>query len=429
MGYFEKFKKKQVNIMQGKQVTVEYIKAKKYSEILPSADGDMILIKHIISPDDVSWLKSYRGSCKIFTTNPDTLVAYDIQQQLMKSMTIKLLKSIGLNYLHFNDTLYIFGDFNGFDFESNVPNMIRIHPVNRNDFETQISFDTGILDAAFTNEKLLKIQSTQKNFEDSEQQSSTKEVISEKDSPEKQSSMEVDLVRAELKNIFDSLYIVVKVELKGASIEKKTISLSEFYNKHNIAKGRLKGSWSLFGKEQISQIIDEGIARKAIDVADSQFTVNIDGYGRIIQIVKKDNFIAVMHSIENDYISYLRGNNESKKIGEIEIKTRFTPSDALKVNQSELLGYLIGFCPMQELETEKYISDVNRFIDESYWKLTDFASNVELKIVQSTYTEGQWRDLSFVNKVWKTCNDRHNRQFFTQQFVTLLKRYIKLLQV
>ncbi len=424
MGLFEIFKQKQVRIIPEKQVTVEYIRAKQLSEFFPSTDKEVLFIKHALSQDDLILLKSLRGSCIVFATHPDSMAAFDVQHELMKIMPVNILNSTGLNYLHYDDVLYIFADINDIDAVPDIPNIIRIHPVHRNDVENQISMETGVPDAALANEELPGTRNIPQNC----QQNSDEDGTSANVSPKQQTPGEVDLVRTELKKLFDARYTIVKIELKGTSIERKAISLSEFYTKHNIEKGRLKGSWSLFDKEHLSQIMDVGIVRKAIDALNGQFTVNIDCYGRIIRTEKTDAFIVNMKGIERDYISYLNNENKRKKIGVIEIKTRFAGLDELTATRSDLLGYLLSFCSIQGLSTEKYISDVNRFVDEAYWKTTDFASNVDLCVTQLTYTESQWKNHKFVYKVWQTCNDRSNRHFFDQDFTKILERYIELLR-
>lgn len=455
MGLFKILRQKQVSIKPETQVTIEYIKAEKLSDIFDSLRGDLLFIKRSISRDDANWLKSYSGNCIVFTTHPDTIETFDVQSELKKIITVNHLKSIGLNYIHCGDVLYAFAYSIGFDFKPEVPNMLRIHPVHRNDIETQISVVIGVLDAALGIKKSSndKIDSHNKELSDqqnnvnsaSENLSSEKQALAKIDlvrkelsdqqndanntsenlSSEKQVPAEIDLVRAELKNLFDARYTIVKVELKGTSIERKTISLSEFYNKHNIAKGRLKGSWILFEKEQLNEIIDEGIARKAMEDVYRRFTINIDGYGRIVRIENKDGFIAAMNKIEDDFRSYLRGNSKCEKVGEISIKTAFTPAGAINLSQSELMNYLISVCPVKGLETEKYIGDVKRFVDEVYWELTDFASNVELKYVKLTFTVDQWQDFCFLKSVWRTYTD--NRKYFTDDIVGLLERYMKLM--
>jgi|GEM_PF-2443572 len=424
MGLFEILRQKQVRITPEAQVTVEYIKANRLSDVLNSLDGDVLFIKHSISQNDANWLKSYRGNCMVFTTHPDTMATFNVSNELMKKLTVNYLKSIGLNYIHCRDVLYVFADSIDVEPALEIPNMLRIYPVRRNDIGTQISVDIGALDATIGIGDKSNEQNDSQNSELSDQSNPINN-IDNNPPAEKQFPTEIDWVRMELKKLFDERYTVVKVELKGVLIERKTISLSAFYNKHNIAKGRLKGSWNLFEKKELKNILDEGIARKAMDMVNQKFTINIDGYGRIVCLEKKDEFLKAMNQIKADYISYRRGKNGCKKIGEIEIKTEFKPEEAIRASCSELQNYLIGVCPVKGPEAERYMNEVKYFADASKWISVVFASKVELTSILTTYTDDQWQDDSFVKKVWRTC--KSNREYFEYDFAELLHRYIRLL--
>ena len=136
---------------------------------------------------------------------------------------------------------------------------------------------------------------------------------------EQKAPSKADLVRAALKEAFEKQFAVVKAELEGVSFENNTISLSEFYQKHGIAKGRLNGSWRLFEKETLSKIMDEGIIGKARDVVFRKYSASIPGYGRIVRVKDIEAFRSELDKIASDFRRYLDGDKDCTSIGGIPI--------------------------------------------------------------------------------------------------------------
>ena len=409
MDDFEMFRQKEIRITPESQVSVRYLKVAKAADVYALADGDILLVKHQITAADAHWLLSFPGKCTVFTGRPETLEALDATELLKGNAEVHLIRSVGLDYLHYGDSLLVFGRFPLPAIEPSVPNVVCIYPVQRRDIETQIAINMGIIEKAL---------GTSIGQNEEEQLDSDETTADENPS-------EADLVRIELKRRFENEYSVIKAEFSGVSFENKTISLSEFYRKHGIANGRLKGNWRLFEKEKLAEIMDDGILGKARDTVLRRFTVSIPGYGRIVRVKDIEALQATLQSIVSDYRSYLDGDRECKRVGEIPIVKPFFPYDTIAESFCDLLDYLISICPVKELETESYIQEAKEFADKEYYKLNRFSEQVSMRITETSYKENQWKSHEFINCIWKAIET--DRKFFSDGFVVLLERYSLLL--
>lgn len=328
-----------------------------------------------------------------------------------------IVLSICLDYLHFGETLFAFGRFPADGIKATVPNVVCISPVHRQDVEMQLSINLDAISAA------LGLDATM-------EQTPPEQEVAEAAAPEEESNSKVfpsknDLVRAAVKEEFESQFSIVKAEFSGVSFETKTVSLSEFYQKHGIAKGRLKGNWRLFEKETLKDIMDEGVVWKARDVVFRKYTANIPGYGRIVRNRDIEALRAELSKIALDYRRYLERDQECCSIGSIPISKPFSPWDAISESLNALLEYLIAICPAKGLETERYIQDAKRFVDKTCRELRCFSGQVRMRMTESSYRDSQWKNRDLINCVWEAISV--DRKFFGDRFVALLERYSNLL--
>ena len=391
----ELFHLNQITIAPDPNVQVEYLTIRNTLELYSRASGDVLLVKQQIGTQDMEWLKSYDGEKTVFTMRPKTLESLDA---LKECNGIAFLDSIDLNYLHFGEMLIVFGDLSQ---SASAPNAVLMQPVRRKDAEEIVK-------------AVSEAQDQQKSFaevkEDFQPSSETEEAV----------SSEMQLVKAELAKTFADTYTVVAVRFSGTSFESKTISLTEFYDKNGIEKGRLRGSWTLFEKQEIDKVLDEGIARKTVDAINKEMSLSIPGYGRIVRSEDLGRYREGLESIERDYRQYLNGNTQ--QVGSIHAKNGFTPNEAIENSLNELKRYLQTICPNPDWDG--YGEHVDYFINNTREKLTHFSDMVKLRITESSFTESQWGNSDFIKSIWKAYYI--NPGFFSDEFMRLLDRYSRL---
>ncbi len=395
MDFYELLQKKQISIIPDPAVKLEFFTFRRVQELYSLAQGDVLLVKQQIDFQDMEWLRSYGAEKTLFTTRPKTLESLDA---LKECNGATFLDSIDLNFLHFGEVFIAFGDLSP---NISAPNAVLMQPVRRKDAEEIVK-------------AVSEAQDQQKSFsevkEDFQPSSETEEAV----------SSEVQLVRTELSKTFTDTYTVVAVRFSGTSFENKTISLTEFYDKNGIEKGRLRGSWTLFEKQEIDKILDEGIVRKAVDIINKELSLSIPGYGRIVHSEDLGKYRDGLEKIEKDYREYLNGRGEH--VGSIKVKYKFTPSEAIEKSLRELKRYLLTICP--DPNSDVYGARVEYFIEETRGKLTDISDKVKLRITESSFKESQWENSDFIESIWKACNI--NPGFFSDEFMCLMDRYSHL---
>lgn len=207
MSLFEFFRQKQIKITPETQVAVRYLTAANVADLYDMATGDLLLVKRRITAEDAQWLLSYPGKSTVFTTNPETLEALDAQESLKSVAEMHIVLSICLDYLHFGETLFAFGRFPSDGIKATVPNVVCISPVHRQDVEMQLSINLDAISAA------LGLDATM-------EQTPPEQEVAEAAAPEEESNSKVfpsknDLVRAAVKEEFESQFSIVKAEFSG----------------------------------------------------------------------------------------------------------------------------------------------------------------------------------------------------------------------
>ena len=417
MNLFELFRQKQIHITPEIAVTVSFITVQRANELYSFAEGDLLLVKRQLTPDDANWLLNYSGKCQVFTLPPSNLEALDAQKNLTGFLPVHLLKTIGMNFIHYGDVLYLFDELMDADQSPETPNVVMLYPVHRKEIETQLFIDLETLMAALGADRS-KIDQSETSIEAS--------VPPEGNRPEEKpvAPTEIDFVRKRLCDLFSARYSVVRVEFSGTAPESKTIPLSSFYEKHGIAQGRLKGSWSLFEKEKVRESLDAGIVNRAKEAELKELTVSIPVYGRIIRSNDLETLHARMDGIADDFRAYLNGSPDCKKVGSISIQQSFSPKAAVEESFSKLAAYLHSLSPIEE-SYEHYHDSVERFIRDERLNLFPFSSKVDLQTVSTTFTENQWSSLDFLYRFIGATYDNPN--FFAEDFLNLLNRYAELL--
>jgi len=414
MNLLEFFRHKQINITSNEQVSVKFVSVINAAELYNNAAGDLLLIKKHISMEDAEILLSYHGSCSIFTEQPKTLDSFDSLKKLLNIFPVCYIDSVELNYLHYGNTLIAFCEALQKETTISFPNAVFINPVYRNDVETSMSIDA----------KALKAEPDKKSNDMTQSQNS---VPAESESEQKGSktTSEVILVRKALKELFDKTFSLIKVNFFGTNIENKIIGLSGFYKDNGIAEGRLKGSWTLFDKNTVGNVMEKGILEKAREKVFKQFSVSIPSYGRIIKIADTDKLKEQIYIILSEYQKYLKGDADCKSIYGVPINQGFSPSEAINESMEQLRTYLISAFPYDKFDfSSYYLRNVNDFIEQTRKSLVDFEKQTGVNINETSYTENQWENRDFINRLWEAVN--YHRSFFPRDFLSLLDRYSKL---
>lgn len=411
MGLFELFKQTKITVTPGSQVSVKHITSYSLPDLLCLAKGDTLVIKQTILYKEALAFIKFPDHCTIVTTAPTSLEPLDAVNCLLsaKNISLSYLPFIGLNYLHFDDQLFVFGDFPD-DVDDASPNVVRIAPVRRDDVKTIISIDDSLLSALPASEPQPGLIEDQHPDDGPSASFSTPEI-----------DQEHELIAAKLKEVFNDQYEIIDVSITGASIEKKTISLSDFYAKHKIAKGQLKGSWNLIDPVRARKVMDVGIARRAIDEVLAKYTINIPNFGKISK--KSDNAClrSLLSQIEKDYIAYLRGTPEVEKIGSIIVQTPFSPQALIKENLNSLENYLSELKHDDGWPQAKYLLHVKKFIAGASSKNDRLFSSVRLNLKWTVPADSQWTDKEFLLKLYFAMIE--SPDFANLQFLELLRRY------
>lgn len=415
MDLVELFRQKEIYIRPENAVKAEYIALQCARDLYSLAKGDLLLVKPQLTLQDAQELLSFKGAMDIFTMQPESLDAFDAQNILEKVASIRIIDGIGLSYLHSGDALYIFNDFLEEKLLSTTPNVVRLSPVWRKDIDTCLSIDSGVLAS-------LECASSAKSVSEKEGPKQREEdIFSSRQNHEQD---EIMLLRRKLCELFSSQYTEVRVMFSGTAPENRTISLSSFYEKHGIERGRLKGSWNLFEKNNRKDILDTGIVNRAKEAELNSISVSIPTYGRIIRSCELEELWKKMDAIAKDYRSYLDGDRNCKKVGSISVQKSFSPADIIEESLSGLKDYLHRIGEQMNAGI-RYHDAVDVFVRNEWRKQKPFSELVSLQITSSTYTESQWTNKNFVDRFWNAVCD-HN-DFFDEEFLGLLDRYTRLL--
>ena len=416
MNLFEVFRQKQVKITPEVTVNVEYITVGSIADIYARASGDVLLVKRQLTAQDITWLREYHESYTVFTTEPETLEALDAQKVLADTAGVHIIERIGLNFLHFGEELYAFPDIMDGSPAPGTPNVVLVHPAHRSDVETQLAINLDMIKAAMGIGGHESIPTG--NVEESD---NTPSDLAGRD---KGQEKEIALVRAELATRFAERYSVLRVRFSGSKPENRTVGLTEFYAKHKIAKGKLRGTWSLFHKADLDKIMDAGIVDQAKEAVLSKISVSIPGYDMLIRAKDVAGCRLAMEKIESDYKAYLDGKPGCTHVGEIKIAIAFSPMEALEATFMELRDYLLSLRSPWESEYA-YEDAVDSFLARERYKHRYFSDGVKMMLEETAYKASQWESQDFILSLWRAIEK--NPDFFDSDIVALLKRYTRLI--
>lgn len=427
MGIFEIFRKKTIKIQPDKNLTMNYYAVDKVTEVFPKTGDELLYIKKKLDQNDVEFLESFscNGPITVKSENPNDIFCSDIQNIINEKYDFGILDNISLNYLHTNDTLFVFSD----EIEKpSVPNVVKVYPVKRNDLEEYYSvpINTEIKSVTPDENKSGEDEPADDSKKKKDIKNDPDDIVAEIGNTNDGKKQELQLLLKALNDMFDSKYVIVSVEIKGAAIDRKTISLTEFYEKNRISPGRLKGSWTIFEKASAKKSFESGIVNRAMNAVYDEFAINIDGYGRIIKTDDSDKFKIKVKGIETDYKTYLRG-DKVEKIGDQIVFKQFDSNKVLNNSLEELKKYLISIRPKNE-EESSYNGVVEWFIEKQKRKYANFEKDVQVRTILSTFHNEQWKSKYFLSKIKNCIEKNREKGFFDEGFINLIERTENYLQ-
>lgn len=435
MSIWQTFLEKKSKISSDSVVTAEFIRGFVPHEMVKAATGDLFLIKSRLTPDDAEAIEKFNGECVACFAHPRIWEAYQLQERLQHLQSIKsnvsvqYVNTVGLNWIHYNDTLYIF-DENAGTVTAEYPDAVKLHPVKRTEIYEFVTVDAG--DITAPSEQAAPAV----GGEMVGGSAGTAETAS---NPEDADSQRVRLLREAISRHFSENYCLVKTEFHGCTIENKKISLSNFYRKYQISKGYLIGSWRVFPDDSKVSIIDKGIVQKAVDQVNDQFTCTCAGF-RILPRTTREQYDASIKQIHDEFVQYLNEstrpfNTDNKEgphtIGGIPVNTPFSPGQALSNTRDSLQKYLESLSFPKQYEFWEWQNEVNCFIDKNfpYERNYDWAKDVEIKTTYTNFDTWQWEDSSFIEQLLES--DRKHlktwgKVFFDSEIYDLMNQYVTM---
>jgi hypothetical protein len=294
--------------------------------------------------------------------------------------------------------------------------------MNREDVSFLYSKIESIPDSISENSDNSSINDSDNSELQDETVSNTPNEEADNKQPISEEKIEQNLILDEIQKIFNLKYVDISVKIEGGQVERKTISLNDFYKKHKISSGRLKGSWVIFDKDKADKYIEQGITKRAMKSVEDKFSLNIENYGKIIRKDNLDEFMKKVDDIVKNYKEYIKG-DDVKTIGDIPIHTKFNSKLPLKNTCEELRSYLFSICPYENRDEQyMYADSVDEFIDWVKDKYSDFYSDVKSITKYTNYPTEQWKNEDFLKKFIK-CVKEDKKEFFQSELIELIDRY------
>jgi hypothetical protein len=120
---------------------------------------------------------------------------------------------------------------------------------------------------------------------------------------------------AKLRNItvYRNIYKLVKIEIRGARVKNKSVSLRPINTIFPAANERLKSSWQVFSKDDLEDLwqmqMFSGEIQKIID----EFSLDIKRFGYLIKVDEKAEFEKSLKSEKELLLNALTGKQEESK--------------------------------------------------------------------------------------------------------------------
>ena len=404
-------------ITPDKSCEVEFIKNRTIEELLWMAKGSaLLIIKHVDTEGQRAALTN-KTKWNVYTEEPKTITEKHFYETLYKNgINHCFIPKINLNFFHDDTGLYIFSDKSG---DSDIPDMIRMYPVKREEVLVLIKKLSGIdIHENINSDQVAEgicIVSQQDLIQDVESPDSANDDSRQRDQKSKTNEKNKELYINELTHIFNSKYGLTKMKCQGVSFEDITISLNDIYKKLGVEKGRLKGSWKLFDKNDIAEDLDIGVAKDAIKACKDKYSYKVEGYDYIIALEKRKAFSDAVNEIEAQYKRYISG-EKIEIIGDIKILRQCRIKYKLEQVISELWLYLTKLCGKNE-HNERII---NKFLEKQLDKLDHFEDRIKIKQEWYNTMTYQWENIDFAKKILKVFTEKN----IEKEFCDLLIEYI-----
>lgn len=168
-------------------------------------------------------------------------------------------------------------------------------------------------------------------------------------------------------NFYRNNYKIVKMQVWGVRINKKSINIKPFYSLLPEVNKRLKSSWNILTTDDINELQDTKLFERELNIIIEDLykksLFDIGRFGYIIDVKKKEEFIESINNLKVDFKSYL-GKEPTK-----EAKVRFKINDInnkihksdlktiLERSRKQLEEHLLKLCPRFEVFKGKIFSE------------------------------------------------------------------------
>jgi len=146
----------------------------------------------------------------------------------------------------------------------------------------------------------------------------------------------VDPTRLRKIQFYRNHFKIVRIEVEGANLRNKSVSLRIFNKFFKEREERLKSSWQVFTPDEVKDFSSVTEIYDRIDKVKSEHQViPIGRFGNLIDLSEKSNFEMKIRLIE----SSIKGQKESKSVEATSLQINL--KEALKNSKENLLKYLL----------------------------------------------------------------------------------------
>jgi hypothetical protein len=354
-------------------------------------DDFVLFVRKHLTFEDVAQLNNLNNYV-VVTSYPSSVNEFNFQKEIAPHVQIINPFPNTIDYIYWKCTLWIFASSNG---KGYLWGAIEITNINSEDIDEYLNKAKVIFDYW---KEHVRDNNTEVGGSTSLENKDLvlPNVISYEKPP-------LELYRKEISDLFKELFSEIEVEFRGISVNRKTISLSDFYKKHHIAGEQLSGSWRLFEKATLEKHVDTWaveLARKQIDDA---YTIQIKGHGSILYNKWKSDYYHVLNDYYDSCKKYYNG-DYIEKIGTVKVSCQCTLVDVLEKSEINLRNYLIN--TLVNNSSKPYTRQdatviAEKFTGKEFRFLGYFGSDIELRIKKdSSPNPDMWKDIRYSTEVY-----------------------------
>jgi hypothetical protein len=169
----------------------------------------------------------------------------------------------------------------------------------------------------------------------------------------------VDPAKLRTVTVYRNIYKLVKIEIRGARVKNKSVSLRPINTIFPAASERLKSSWQVFSKDDLADLWQMQMFRDEIQKIIDEFTLNIKRFGFLIKVDDKTEFEKRLKEEKGLLLNVL-----SVKNNDVKTKDNSKYSIKLEVKQLKLPG--LSSPPKAPRTLSELLEDSQRMLIEYF---------------------------------------------------------------